>query len=289
MRAALAVLIAATCLLAACGGSGAATATRRTGAFFPDGPRRAASVWAVGDGADGGPGALAVARLVKRAKPGAFLYIGDVYPEGDADAFAHSYAPTYGMLAHITAPTPGNHDESVRSQGYIPYWTKIRGERPPPYYSFRAGGWQILSLNSEIPTRRGSPQLRWLDGQLRAPGDCRLAFWHRPRFSAGTVHGDNPSVQPLWQALSGHARLVLNGHEHDTQRMRPRDGLVEIVAGAGGHSFYGLKRSYPGLAFANDNTFAALRIELRPGLARVAVVDFEGRTLDRTSVSCRGL
>jgi hypothetical protein len=59
-------------------------------------------------------------------------------------------------------------------------------------------------------------------------------FWHRPRFSAGTVHGDAPDVTPLWNAIRGHARLVLNGHDHVMLRYRPRDGLTEYVAGSGG-------------------------------------------------------
>ena len=288
-----ALLSLAGVLLAACGGSGHASgppsspAAGRTGhAFVTDGPRRSAVLWAAGDGADGGSAAKAVAGLVERGRPDVFLYLGDVYPEGDARAFAQSYAPTFGALAGKTAPTPGNHDWPVHRQGYVPYWTSARGIRPPPYYSFRAGGWQILSLNSEIGTGRGSRQLRWLRRQLKGSGDCRLAFWHRPRFSAGVVHGDYRHVDPLWRALRGHARLVVSGHEHDMQRMRPRNGLVELVDGAGGHSLYGLRRRYPGLAFGNRREFGAIRIGLRPGLARISFVNLTGTVLDRTRVRC---
>jgi len=258
-----------------------------TNAFVSDRSTRVAVVWAAGDGADGGPGAEAVTRLVRRGRPDVFLYLGDVYPEGDADGFEHGYAPTFGTLAHVTAPTPGNHDRPYWRQGYLAYWTKAHGRRPPDYYSFRAGGWDILSLNSEIAHGSASSQLRWLRRQLTAPGDCRLAFWHRPRFSAGTVHGDNPDVAPLWRALRGHARLVLNGHEHNMQRMRPRDGLVELIQGAGGHSLYGLTRSYGGLAFGNRDTFGAIRLGLRPGVARFGFVDIGGKTLDSGQVRCK--
>jgi hypothetical protein len=243
-------------------------------------------VWAVGDGADGGPGAAAVVRLLTGSRPDVLLYLGDVYPEGDSQGFTQGYARTFGALARVTEPTPGNHDWPERRHGYVPYWTRARGAAPPRYYALRAGGWQLLSLNSEIALGSHSPQLRWLRTQVASPGDCRLAFWHRPRFSAGTVHGDNPGVDPLWRALLGRARLVLNGHEHDMQRMSPRRGIVELIDGAGGHSFYGLRRRYPGLTFSSPDEFGAIRMELRPGVARIAFVSIERKQLDRTRVDC---
>jgi calcineurin-like phosphoesterase family protein len=275
-------------VLAACGESKRDSSVGASrAAFVSDGPRRAANVWAVGDGADGGPGAAAVVRLLTGSRPDVLLYLGDVYPEGDSQGFTQGYARTFGALARVTEPTPGNHDWPERRHGYVPYWTRARGAAPPRYYSLRAGGWQLLSLNSEIAMGSHSPQLRWLRTHVASPGDCRLAFWHRPRFSAGTVHGDNPDVAPLWRALRGHARLVLNGHEHNMQRFQPRDGLVELIDGAGGHSLYGLRRRYRGVVFANRDTFGAIRINLRPGLARVAFVDMNGKTLDRGRVRCR--
>jgi hypothetical protein len=227
-----------------------------------------------------------VVRLVERSHPDAFLYLGDVYPEGDADGFATGYRPTYGRIANITAPTPGNHDAPNEAAGYRPYWTKARHTRPPSYYAFRAGGWELLSLDSELTGAARRRQLEWLRARVARPGDCRLAFWHRPRYSAGTVHGDNPDVAPLWRALRGHARLVLNGHEHNMQRFRARNGLVELIDGAGGHSFYGLRRHYPGLAFAIRDSFGAVRLNLRSGRARIAFVDMGGKVLDRSYVTC---
>jgi hypothetical protein len=250
---------------------------------MPNGPSSSAVVWAVGDGAPG-PGASQVSALVANGRPDVVLYLGDVYPFGTRAAFRNSYARTYGTFGRLTAPTPGNHDWPFHSGGYDAYWSSVRGRPTPPWYSFSAGGWRLISLNSEIGPSRS--QLGWLRGRLRGAGDCRLAFWHRPRFSAGR-HGDQADMQPFWRALRGRARLVVSGHDHDMQRMLPRDGLVQVVSGAGGHGLYSLHRGYPGLAFGDDRHYGALRIALRPGSATLDFIAASGQTLDSSTVSCR--
>jgi hypothetical protein len=248
-------------------------------------PDQPAVVWAVGDGADGSSIARRLARRIERDRPDAFLYLGDVYPSGTAADFARNYETVYGRLAAITWPTPGNHEWWARDQGYFPYWR--RHGRAKPWYRFRLGGWELLSLNSEAPHGAGSAQLRWLSRVLdSADGTCRLAFWHRPRFSADSVHGDEPDVAPLWNALRGHARLVLNGHGHALMRYRRRDGLTEYVAGAGGRVLYSLRPDHR-LAFGRSGQTGALRLELRPGTATVEFRAVNGELLDRSRASCR--
>jgi hypothetical protein len=251
--------------------------------FVPDGPSASAIVWAVGDG-DASSAGHAVARLVARGSPDLLLYLGDVYPWGSARDFRANYTPAYGPLASKTAPTPGNHDWPNRSVGYLRYWATQRARATPPFYDFSAGGWQLLSLNSEIGPR--ADQMRWLRGRLQTPGTCRLAFWHRPRFSGG-LHGDYRPMDPVWRALRGKARLVVSGHDHDMQRMRARNGLVQLVSGAGGHGHYRVNRRYRGLVFADDRSYGALRITLRPGTAQVDFVATGGRVLNSSSVDCQ--
>jgi len=156
----------------------------------------------------------------------------------------------------------------------------------PSYYSFRVGGWELLSLNSEARHDEGSPQLRWLRRTLREPGTCRIAFWHRPRFSAGR-YGDQKDVEPLWNAVRGKATILVGGHDHNMQRLRPVDGVTQFVSGAGGASRYKVDRRDPRLAFSDDRTFGALRLALRPGSADYAFVSTEGKALDRGTLQCR--
>ena len=248
-------------------------------------PDQPAVVWAVGDGADGSAIARRLARRIERDRPDAFLYLGDVYPSGTAEDYARNYEPAYGRLAPITWPTPGNHEWWAREEGYYPYW-RPHG-RAKPWYRFRLGGWELLSLNSETSHGPGSRQLRWLERAVgSAAGTCRVAFWHRPRFSADSVHGDATDVAPFWRALRGHARLVLNGHGHLMMRYRRRAGLTEYVAGSGGQVLYSLRQDSR-LAFARSHQTGALRLKLSPGRATLEFRDADGALLDRSRATCR--
>jgi hypothetical protein len=252
-----------------------------------DPPARArgqAVVWAVGDGADGSEPARRLAEAIERDRPDAFLYLGDVYPDGTPRDFERKYEPVYGGLAELTWPTIGNHEHANRDSGYNPYWS--RHDRAEPWYRVRLGGWEVFSLNSEAAHGPGSPQLRWLERRLAgADGNCRLAFWHRPRYSAGIVHGDSPDMAPLWDELSGHARLVLNGHDHAMMRYRPHNGMTEYVAGSGGATLYET-RPDDRLAFSRAGVTGALRLTLAPGSARLEFRSVDGEVLDRSRTRC---
>jgi Calcineurin-like phosphoesterase len=245
-----------------------------------------AVVWATGDGADGSAIAARLARRIERDRPDAFLYLGDVYPSGTARDFARNYDPVYGRLADITWPTAGNHEWWARETGYFPYWRRRHPGAERPWYRVSVGGWELISLNSQAPHGPGSRQLNWLRRVLaRDDGTCRLAFWHRPRFSAGTVHGDAADVAPLWNTLRGHARLVLNGHDHALMRFRRRDGMTEYVAGAGGRVRYSLRPDRR-LAFGRSDRTGGLRLVLEPGAATLEFKGVDGTLLDRTRATC---
>jgi acid phosphatase type 7 len=268
-------------------GAAPAAPTRLTTAYLRPVRARRAVVWAVGDGASASSEAKALARRIAAGRPDRFLYLGDVYASGTADEFRRNYRSVYGALDRVTAPTPGNHDWPRHRQGYDPYWSRVRGKRTPAYYAFRVAGWQLLSLNSEIRHDRGSRQLRWLRATLaRGRGTCRLAFWHRPRFSAGE-HGDQHDVAPLWNALRNRAAIVLGGHDHDMQRFAPIAGITQFVSGAGGKSLYRVDRDDRRLAFADDRVYGALRLVLTPRAARYAFVAASGRVLDTGVLRCR--
>jgi len=241
-------------------------------------------VWALGDGADGSPEAIALAQRIAAGRVDRFLYLGDVYEEGTAEEFQRNYEPVFGALRTVTSPTPGDHEWRNHEAGYDPYWGPTAGEGVG-FYAYRLAGWRIVSVNSEVP--QDPAQLRFLGRQMAGPGNCRLVFWHRPRFSAGTRHGDEPGVEPFWRLVRGHAAIVVGANDHDMQRMKPNGGTTQFVSGAGQAELYPVKREDPRLAFADDSQLGALRLALSPGRARASFVGASGRVLDSTVVRCR--
>ena len=120
----------------------------------------------------------------------------------------------------------------------------------------------------------------------RGDGTCRIAFWHRPRFSSDSVHGDAPDIAPLWNAVQGNARLVLNGHGHVMARYKRRGSLTQYLAGTGGRVRYGVGAD-PRLAFGRGDRTGALRLDLSPGNAALQFRAVNGEVLDRSRATCR--
>ncbi len=207
---------------------------------------------------------------------GTVATLGDnAYPDGTASQFANCYHPTWGRHKARTRPAPGNHDYNTSGAAdYYSYFGVNAGPSGRGYYSYDLGGWHIISLNSNISMSAGSTQEQWLRADLAASTKlCTLAYWHHPRFSSGTKHGDFSAAQPIWQALYDYkADVVLSGHEHNYERFAPQaptgaadpaKGIREFVVGTGGVSHYddlGTRQSNSQVF--NGTTFGVLKLAL---------------------------
>ena len=66
----------------------------------------------------------------------------------------------------------------------------------------------------------GSAQEEWRrTGLAGSTKKCTLAYWHHPRFSSGTEHGNTSAVQALYDY---GAAIVISAHEHNYERFAPR-------------------------------------------------------------------
>ena len=242
-------------------------------------------LWAVGDGGIGNDASKQVAELVATDDPAAVLYLGDVYEAGTAEEF-EGFGAVYGDVLERMWPTPGNHDWPNHKTGYDPFWRDALGERIPHHYAREAGGWDVLAANSQTPNNPA--QLAWLHDQVAGAGDCRLAFWHKPRFNAGEHRDEELQVEPLWDIVEGRAAILVTGHDHNMQRFKAVDGTTQYISGAGGKSHYAVAEDDPRLAFSDDEADGALRIALTPGRADLRYVATDGSVLDRSTVTCEG-
>jgi acid phosphatase type 7 len=224
-------------------------------------------------------GAEATAKLIDQI-PGTVFAVGDLaYPDGSDEQFAKCYGPTWGRFKDRTRPAPGNHEYHSGATGYTRYFGAQAGDPTKEYYSFDLGAWHIISLNSECKEVGGcdasSPQGQWLRQDLaQHPAKCTLAYFHKPLFSSGKAHGDDPEMKPLWDALyAANADLIINGHDHDYERFAPQDpdgkldwqrGIREFVVGTGGknsHRSFGKTKPNSEIRGQPD-TFGVLKLTL---------------------------
>jgi hypothetical protein len=218
------------------------------------------------------------ARLLDQI-PGIVFTAGDnAYELATAADFANCYAPTWGRHRARTRPATGTHEYlTPQARPYFEYFGAAAGDPATGYYSYDAGAWHVIVLNSNCAQvggcGPGSPQERWLRADLgQHPRKCVLAIWHQPLFSSGDTHGSNAITKPLWQALyEAGADVVVVGHDHHYERFAPQDaegrldparGIREFVVGTGGASLRGLRQRLPNSEVAGTGTWGVLELTL---------------------------
>jgi len=240
---------------------------------------------------------------VVKGVAGTVTVLGDnAYESGSARDYGKCYAESWGAFKARTMPSVGNHEYlTPGARAYYDYFGAAAGERGKGYYSYDAGDWHIVVLNSNcslVSCAAGSPQVRWLRADLAASTKrCTLAYWHHPRFNSGRRHGNDRDVAPFWNALYQHgAEVVLNGHEHMYERFAPQTpsavadparGIRQFVVGTGGRSFYSIGTPEPNSEVRNNDTYGVLRMTLGAGTYRWEFLRGAGGTFaDSGSGSC---
>jgi len=231
---------------------------------------------------------------------GTVATLGDnVYSNGTATEYANCYDPTWGRQKARTKPAPGNHDyNTTGAAGYFGYFGAAAGAPGAGYYSYDLGTWHIIVLNSNIAMSNGSAQDTWLTADLAAhPADCTLAYWHHPRYSSGSTHGNDAMSQDVWQDLYDNGvEIVLVGHEHNYERFAPMNasgaadnanGIREFVVGTGGASHYPFGAPLATSQVRNSDTFGVLQLTLHDGSYDWKFVPVAGATFtDSGSGTC---
>jgi predicted MPP superfamily phosphohydrolase len=152
----------------------------------------------------------------------------------------------------------GNHDK--REQRFYQQFN-MDGKL---YYSFTPkANVSFFALDSGYPVPE---QIRWLEKELAASSsDWKIAFFHHPLYSSGDRHGSDLGLRSVLEPLflKHNVSVVLNGHDHFYERIKPQKGIVYFVAGSGGKLRKGNIDKRTGLTakgFDTDLTFLAAEV-----------------------------
>ena len=179
--------------------------------------------------------------------------------------------------------TLGNHDDP-KQRFYKPF--NMNGQR---YYTFKANDrvrFFILDSNYMDPE-----QLNWLAKELKGSNSpWKICFFHHPLYSSGKQHGSDADLrrflEPLF--LEYGVKVVLAGHEHFYERLKPQKGIYYFISGGSAK----LRRdniartNLTAKGFDQDNHFMLMEID--GDTLYYQTISRPGATIDTGIVSLQG-
>jgi len=155
------------------------------------------------------------------------IYTGSL-PSDFEKAFAVPYKPLLDAGVPFYA-TLGNHDKT-NERFYKPF--NMNGAT---YYAYRKGNVHFFALDSNYMDPK---QTAWIETQLRdaGNGDWKICYFHHPLYSSARFHGPDIDLRKVLEPLfvKYGVDVVLSGHEHVYERMRPQQGIYYFIEGASG-------------------------------------------------------
>ena len=123
----------------------------------------------------------------------------------------------------------GNHD--AREQRYY----KLFNMDGKLYYTFSPkSDIRFFILESTYPEPE---QIKWVEQELASSGsDWKIAVFHHPLYSSGDRHGSDLRLRDVLEPLflKYNVSVVLTGHDHFYERVKPQKGIAYFVVGSGG-------------------------------------------------------
>jgi 3',5'-cyclic AMP phosphodiesterase CpdA len=177
----------------------------------------------------------------------------------------------------------GNHDDP-KQRFYKPF--NMNGQR---YYTFKANDrvrFFVLDSNYMDPE-----QLNWLAKELKGSNSpWKICFFHHPLYSSGKQHGSDVDLrrflEPLF--LEYGVKVVLAGHEHFYERLKPQKGIYYFISGGSAK----LRRdniartNLTAKGFDQDNHFMLMEID--GDTLHYQTISRPGVTIDTGIVSLQG-
>jgi hypothetical protein len=175
----------------------------------------------------------------------------------------------------------GNHD-STNQRMYKLF--NMNGER---FYTFKPkDGIRFFALDSNYMDRT---QLQWLEKELAASGsDWKIVYFHHPIYSSGGRHGSDTALRDQLEPLfvKYGVDVVLAGHEHFYERLKPQKGIHYFISGGAGK----LRRGDVGGRYtekAFDQGFHFMLLEIDGNQMHFQVISDQAKTVDSGVITRR--
>ena len=170
----------------------------------------------------------------------------------------------------------GNHDDP-NQRLYKQF--NMNGER---YYTFKpslTAGVRFFALDSNYMDPK---QLQWFEKELAGSGsDWKIAFFHHPPYASG-MHGSDEilkgHLEPLFVKYG--VNLVLTGHEHFYERIKPQKGVQYFVLGNSAKLRRGDINQTGLTAFGYDKGYAFMLMEIDGDELHFQTISESGETID---------
>jgi calcineurin-like phosphoesterase family protein len=207
------------------------------------------------------------------------LMMGDnLYGSEKAEDFEKKFSDVYKTLLTNKVKfyaALGNHDLPIQ-MNYVNF--NMNGKE---YYRFKKGNVAFYALNSNYMDKK---QVQWLQDELaKDTSEWKVAFMHHPPYSSGGKHGSDNQLREIVEPIfvKYGVNVVLTGHDHFYERIKPQKGIYYFVSGAGGKLRSGdLKDSSPITEKGFDRDLSFMMMEVVGKQMYFQVISRTGETVD---------
>ena len=191
-------------------------------------------ILAFGDSGGGGSDQYTLLKHMFAFPAQLIIHTGDLaYTSGTINQFEDTVFTVYAELFKNVPffPAAGNHEyETDQAAPFRAVFALPGNEK---WYSYDWGRIHFSVLDTE---QDYATQMKWLDADLAASkAPWKIVYLHKPPYSSGD-HGSDTKLRGLLApVVEKHGvQLVMAGHDHHYERMKPQNGVMYIVTGGGG-------------------------------------------------------
>lgn len=168
---------------------------------------------------------------IVKLHPQAVFHTGDMVANGMNEEQWKEFTEATQKIRKIALffPVCGNHE--TNADAFLDHSPGIGSK---PWYATDQIGLHWIILDSELPLKKGSEQLKWLKNELQDNKDkfC-IILLHHPIYSSG-MHAHELNSKELRNLIEKYkVKLVFSGHDHFYERSFHEDTYYIVTGGAG--------------------------------------------------------